>query len=399
MFKVLKMNPAKRTPFFEYHKEFGRLGEFAGFEMPLWYKGPSVEHMSVRENVGLFDISHMGRIIVKGTHAQELLNRLLTNDCRTLKPMECQLSIFCNESGGTIDDIMVIKLSTEEFLLIVNAANREKDLRWLNKNRDELEVEIVDVTETVPMVAIQGPSSLEAVQRVFATSLSDLKRLHSTWIRLDDKRLLVSRTGYTGEDGFELYLFEGYKSEEEALNLWNEILEAGRSLGIEACGLAARDTLRIEAGFCLYGNELDEETSPVEAGLKFAIKLDGRDFIGRDALLKQLEEGTERIRVGFRLLGRGIPRRGMDIITENEKVGTVTSGTFSPLLKVGIGMGYVSPEYSDPGTKVMIDIRGRSVEAVVVKFPFYDKRKYGWTGVREQLSQRRRLRHKDKCDG
>jgi aminomethyltransferase len=249
------------------------------------------------------------------------------------------------------------------------------------------------------MVALQGPSSLETVQRVLSTSLSSLNRLHSTWVRLDDRRLLVSRTGYTGEDGFELYLFEGYESGEEALNLWNDILEAGRRFGIEACGLAARDSLRIEAGFCLYGNELNLETSPVEAGLKFAIKLDGRNFIGREALLKQLEEGTERVRVGFKLLGRGIPRRGMEIVTEEGKIGTVTSGTFSPLLKVGIGMGYVPPEYSEPGTKVMIDIRGRPVEAVLVKFPFYNKEKYGWTRVREQRSQRRRLHDKDKCDG
>ncbi|KYH38366.1 MAG: glycine cleavage system protein T [Candidatus Bathyarchaeota archaeon B26-1] len=367
----------KRTPFFKYHEKFGRLGEFAGYEMPLWYKGPSVEHMSVREKVGLFDVSHMGRIIVRGTHAQELLERLLTNDCRTLKPMECHLSVFCNESGGTIDDIMVTKLSEEEFLLTVNAANREKDLRWLREHRNELEVEIIDVTEKVPMIAVQGPLSLETVQRALPITISDLKRLHAEWFSLGEKRLLISRTGYTGEDGFELYLFEGYGCE-EALTLWNEILEAGGDLGIEACGLASRDTLRIEAGFCLYGNELDTETSPVEAGLKFAVKLDGRSFIGREALEKQIEEGTAKTRVGFKLLGRGIPRKGMAILAEDGEIGRVTSGTFSPLLKVGIGMGYVPPEYSKPGTEVAIEIRGRPVEAVLVKFPFYDKEKYGW---------------------
>ena len=338
--------------------------------MPLWYKSPSIEHLSVRKNVGLFDVSHMGRILVKGEEAVNLLAFLLTNDCRTLRPLKNQVSLICNDEGGIIDDIMVLRLKRKEFLLIVNAINKDKDLNWLSRFTENMEVTINDITEKVSMLAVQGPKARRLMEKVFNIDVESLKRLNSLWAQFDGKKVLISRTGYTGEDGFELYLFENFE-EREALELWNVILHEGKKFGIEACGLAARDTLRIEAGFCLYGNELDEKTSPVEAGLNFAIKLDNHNFIGKDIILKQLKEGPKKVRVGFRLLQRGVPRKGMKIFSDKMEIGQVTSGTFSPLLRVGIGMGYVAPEYSERRCKIQIDIRGRKVEAEIVNFPFY----------------------------
>jgi len=246
----------------------------------------------------------------------------------------------------------------------------------MNKNREDLDVKITDLTEKVPMIAVQGPKASNVLQKIFSSEIDRIPHLHCSWFHLDKKKVLISRTGYTGEDGFEIYIFNDC-SEEDALSLWSMILEAGKRFKIEPCGLAARDTLRLEAGFCLYGNELNEETTPIEAGLNFGIKFDERDFIGKDALLSQIREGVKKTRVGLKMIERGIPRKGMRILRNNEEIGIVTSGTLSPLLKVGIAMGYIPPEYSSPGTRVKISIRGRLSEAEVVKFPFYDKKKYG----------------------
>ncbi len=367
----------RRTVLFRFHREYGRLGEYAGFEMPLWYKSPTVEHLAVRNNVGIFDVSHMGRILISGTESGELLKLLLTNNCENLEIMEAQHSFFCNESGGIIDDIMLFRLGEDVFLLVVNAANRWKDLRWIDDHKGDFDVMVEDVTERVPMIAVQGPKSPQTLQKILGLDILNLPRLHASWLRLDEWKLLISRTGYTGEDGFEIYLFED-GGEEDALKLWEAVLDAGRAFGIEPCGLASRDTLRLEAGFCLYGNELNEEVTPIEAGLRFGVKLDGRGFIGEEALRRLLEEGVSRVRVGLRVLGRGIPRKGMSILKGGEEIGLVTSGTFSPLLRVGIAMGYVPPEYSRVGTRVEIEVRRRIVEAEVVKLPFYDERRYGW---------------------
>jgi aminomethyltransferase len=366
----------KRTLLFSFHKENGHLGEYAGFEMPLWYKSPTVEHMSVRENVGIFDISHMGRLLITGSEAIPLLDRILTNNCATIEHMACQHGFFCNSHGGILDDVLVFRLSKEEFFIVVNAANKKKDLRWIEKNRAGFEIKVKDLTRDVPMIAVQGPKAAPTLQRIFGSEIAGIPYMRCSWIQADGLKILISRTGYTGEDGFELYIF-GKPSEEETLDLWNSILEAGKDFGIEPCGLAARDTLRLEAGFCLYGNELDENTTPIEARLNFGVKIDERDFIGKDALLRQIREGVSKTRIGLRMIGRGIPRKGMDIMQKDEKVGVVTSGTLSPILKIGIAMGYVPPAYSPVGTKLHVSIRGRMVEAEVVKFPFYDKKKYG----------------------
>jgi len=344
--------------------------------MPIWYKSPLLEHMSVRNSVGIFDISHMGRLLITGAEATTLLNRLLTIDCARIEVMECQHAFFCNSSGGIIDDVLVFRLSETRFFIVVNAMNREKDLAWINKNKGSLEVTITDLTEKVPMIAIQGPNASKTLQKIFSSEINKIPHLRASWFSFDEKKILISRTGYTGEDGFEIYIF-GNCGEEEALNLWNAILDAGKEFGIEPCGLAARDTLRLEAGFCLYGNELNENITPIEAGLTFGVKFDQRDYIGKDALLRQMKEGVKRMRVGLKMVERGIPRKGMKIIKDDEEIGFVTSGTLSPILKVGIAMGYVSPKYSSPGTRLNISIRGRPSEAEIVDFPFYDKKRYG----------------------
>jgi len=366
----------RRTQLFIFHKEHGHLGEYAGFEMPLWYKGPLLEHMNVRNNVGIFDVSHMGRLLITGSEAIRLLNRVLTNNCARIETMRCQHAFFCNNLGGVIDDVLVFRLDGNKFFMVINAVNREKDLAWISKNKGNLDVTIRDLTEKVPMIAVQGPKASQTLQKIFSSEIKKISHLRCSWFYFNDDKVLISRTGYTGEDGFEIYIFKDC-SEEDALNLWNSILDAGREFNIEPCGLAARDTLRLEAGFCLYGNELDEETTPIEAGLNFGVKFDERDFIGKDALLRQIKEGVKKTRVGLRMIGRGIPRKGMKILKDNKEIGFVTSGTLSPLLRVGIAMGYIPPEHASPGTKVNISIRGRLSEAEIVKFPFYDKNRYG----------------------
>ena len=367
----------RRTPLFKFHKEYGRLGEYAGFEMPLYYKAPLVEHMSVRNNVGIFDVSHMGRLLVTGHHVTDLLNRLLTNNCALMEIMKGRHAFLCNSSGGIIDDVMIFRLAEDEFFMIVNAVNREKDLVWIDNNADDLDARTRDLAEKVPMIAVQGPRASRTLQRIFGSEINRLVRLESSWLYLDESKVLVSRTGYTGEDGFEIYLFEN-GNEDAALNLWKMILDAGKEFEIKACGLAARDTLRLEAGFCLYGNELDENITPIEAGLKFGVKFDQRDFMGKDMLLRQMTEGVDKTRIGLKMNERGIPRKGMKILKDHKEIGFVTSGTLSPILNTGIAMGYVPPNYASLETKVDICIRGRLVEAEIVDFPFYDKNRYGW---------------------
>ena len=365
----------RRTVLFSFHEKYGRIGEYAGYEMPLWYKGVRSEHMAVRERVGVFDTSHMGRLLIKGPQAADLLNYVSTNNHSQLEVMKAQHAFFCNSNGGVIDDFLAFKLAQNEFFLVVNAINHEKDVEWIRRNMRSFDAVLSDLTEKVPMIAVQGPLSPDTLREIFGDRVVEIKHMWSSWFSLDGVKILISRTGYTGEDGFELYLFE--EEERKTLDLWNAILEAGREFGIEPCGLAARDTLRLEAGFCLYGNELDEETTPIEAGLRFGVKFDDREFIGKEALLRQVREGVKKIRVGLRMTERGIPRKGMSILKNGREIGYVTSGTLSPLLKVGIAMGYVSPEYSRVGERVEISIRGRLAKAEIVKFPFYDKRRYG----------------------
>jgi aminomethyltransferase len=291
--------------------------------------------------------------------------------------MEGRHAFFCNSLGGIIDDVMVFRLDENELFIVVNAVNREKDLIWINENRGDFEVTTKDLTTQVPMMAVQGPEAPQTLKRIFSSEINEVTRLRSYWFNFGESKVLISRTGYTGEDGFEIYLFE-CADKEVALDLWNCILEAGKEFKIEACGLAARDTLRLEAGFCLYGNELNENVTPIEAGLKFGVVSDHRDFIGKEAILKQMTDGVNKTRIGLKMVGKGISRKGMQILKDNEEIGFVTSGTLSPILNIGIAMGYVPPDYASLGKKVDINIRGRLTEAELTNIPFYDKSRYGW---------------------
>ena len=362
----------KRTPLFKFHEKHGRLGEFSGFMMPIWYKGTIKEHMSVRNNVGVFDVSHMGRLLITGAQSADFLDFLSTKNCSDLTQGKSQIALFCNESGGIIDDVMVTSLGKDSFLVTVNAMNKDSDLNWIARKRGEFDFRIIDLTQKVPMIAVQGPRSVETLERILGRGISSIAKMHSSWSSLDGKRLLISRTGYTGEDGFEVCLFEN-GDESEALAFWQRVLDAGEELSIEPCGLAARDTLRLEAGFCLYGNELSKDVKPIEARLQSAVEFDGRRFVGRDALFSQSRKGADRLRAGLTVLERGIPRKGMKIWRENEEIGFTTSGNLSPTLNKGIAMGHVLPEYASIGTEVSIEIRGRKVKAEVVGLPFYRK--------------------------
>jgi len=370
----------RRTQLYQIHKKTAKMTEFAGFEMPLWYKGITEEHLAVRNNVGIFDVSHMGRVIITGKDATSFLNYVITNDVTALKPNSALYSVMCNENGGIIDDFVVSCLEEEKFLLVPNATNREKDFNWLVKKAKGFNVKIEDVSDKAAMFAVQGPNAEKTLQKICTTDLSKIERFKCTPAKLADMDVFLSRTGYTGEDGFEVYVWNApLDKPDNAIHVWNAILEAGKPYGIEPCGLGARDTLRLEAGLCLYGNDIDENTTPLEARLGFVVKFQKDNFIGKNALLKQKEEGVKRRRVGLQMVEQGIPRQGYKIYSEKgENIGQVTSGTFSPLLKCGIAMAYIQTQQAQEGNIVNIEIRGKMAKAKIVPFPFYDAEKYGY---------------------
>jgi aminomethyltransferase len=357
-----------------------KMTEFAGFEMPLWYKGITEEHLAVRNSVGIFDVSHMGRVIITGKDTVSFLNYVITNDVTILTPNSALYSVMCNENGGIIDDFVVSCLEEEKFLLVPNATNREKDYNWLVKKAEGFKVKIEDISDHVAMFAVQGPNAERTLQKICTADLSKIERFKCASARLADVEVFLSRTGYTGEDGFEVYVWNTpLDKPDNALKVWNAILEAGKPFGIEPCGLGARDTLRLEAGLCLYGNDIDENTTPLEARLGFVVKFQKDNFIGKSALLKQKEEGVKRRRVELQMIEQGIPRQGFKIYDEKgEKIGQVTSGTFSPLLKRGIAMAYIQAQQAQEGNIVNIEIRGKPAKAKIVPFPFYDTEKYGY---------------------
>lgn len=359
----------RHTHLHEYHRLHGRLAEFAGVEMPLWFEGIIPEHNAVRNAVGIFDTSHMGRVSVVGSEAEALLDYLLTNNISRLKPMEGLYTVMCNERGGIKDDLIVYRLSKERFFLVPNASNREKDYAWILEHLKGLDAEVRDISDDVAMMAVQGPRAEEVLQRVTAESLTEIKRFKCREATIGGYSALVARTGYTGEDGFEIYLWDTPLSEpSRALDLWGKILSAGREFGIKSCGLGARDSLRLEAGLSLYGNDIDEETNPLEARLRFVVKFKKRrPFIGKEALVRINKRGVKRRRVGVEMVERGIPRHGYEIWKEGRQIGYVTSGGFSPTLCMGIAMGYVARKYSKIGTEVEIKNRRRLVKGKIVK--------------------------------
>ena len=361
----------------EFHEKNGHVVDFAGFRLPLWFKGIISESLAVRNSVGIFDISHMGRMLVRGANSGEFLNTVTTNDVKVLKVGDGQYSLICNEEGGIKDDLLVFHLSDCEYLVVPNAANRSKDYEWFSANAKGENVEIEDISDHVAMFAIQGPKSVDVLQRASSASVASIRRFCCAWTEISGVRSLVSRTGYTGEDGFEIFVWDSpVTNPQKAVTVWKSLLDAGGPFGIEPCGLGARDLLRLEAGLCLYGTDMDESTNPYEARLGFVVKFT-KDFIGRPRLEEVKKKGTEKSRVGLVTVNRVIPRNGYHILLSGETVGDVTSGSLSPILDRGIAMGYVRASALNADS-LMIMIRGRAEAAKLVRPPFYDPTRYGY---------------------
>ena len=363
----------------EYHEKNGHLADYAGFNLPLWFKGIIPEALAVRNAVGVFDVSHMGRVLVRGHDSLKLLERVTTNSVASLDDGMGQYSLFCNPEGGIKDDLLVFRLHPEEYLLVYNAGNRSKDYDWITSHATGLSVEIMDVSEQVAMFALQGPKAISLFQKVSGNQVSAIPRFGCAETQIAGAKVLATRTGYTGEDGFEILVWDAPLGDpRNAWTVWNELLDVGNQFSIEPCGLGARDLLRLEAGLCLYGTDMDENTNPFEARLGFVVKLD-KEFIGRNKLVDIKAKGTPRLRIGLVTEKRVIPRHGFTISWNAKDVGSVTSGTLSPLLNTGIALGYVNREDAMEGRKVDLQIRGRLESANIVKPPFYNPATYGYS--------------------
>ncbi len=366
------MEKLKKTPLFDEHLKLGaKIVSFGGWEMPLQYTSIIEEHLNVRNNVGIFDVSHMGEIELHGKEAVDFADYLVTNSVKKMKDGRVKYTPMCYPDGGEVDDLFVYKIANDFILLVVNASNYEKDLEWVQKNKNGFDVEILGKSFDYGEVAIQGPKAEEFLKDYFEGDipLEELKYFRSEYGTLFGKKVLVSRTGYTGEDGFEVY-----SDSKDIVCIWNETLEKGKKYHIMPAGLGARDTLRFEVAYWLYGDEIDQTTNPFEAGQGFAVKLKKEKFIGKEALLKIKENGIKRKLVGLYVPKGGIPRHGMEIIRDGEKIGCVTSGNYCPSLEKIYAMGYVKVEFAEPGTKVSVNIRNRLADAEVVKLPFLEPR-------------------------
>ena len=365
------------VPLHTYHEKNGHLTDFGGFSLPLWYKGIIPESLAVRNSIGLFDVSHMGRALVRGTEAQKFLQNITTNDVSSLTTGQGQYSLICNPKGGIKDDILVFRVQNE-FLLVYNAANRSKDYEWIQANSTG-DVEIQDISDEVGMFALQGPNAVSLMSRISNQFTESIPRFGCAWTQIAGIRTLVSRTGYTGEDGYEIFVWDSSVAKpENARTVWDSLLSAGSSYGIEPCGLGARDVLRLEAGLCLYGTDIDENTNPLEARLGFAVKFH-KEFIGKQALLELKAAGLiARTRIGLVTLTRVIPRHDFEIFSQGKKVGNVTSGTLSPTTDRGIAMGYVEDTVTHEGDVIEVRIRERFEKGRLVKPPFYDPSRFGY---------------------
>jgi len=354
----------KKTSFYQFHiKNNGKIVPFAGFQMPVQFKGVIDEIKKVRKTVGVFDVSHMGEIIVKGERRKKFVDYITTNSVLSLQPNQVQYSTMLYENGGIVDDLLVYNLKNE-IMLVVNASNTEKDFEWIMKNRWK-DVVVENISDNISQLAIQGPVAERVVGKLTDYPLSDMPFYYSAETKVCGIDMVISRTGYTGEDGFELYFYN-----ENAEKVWNEVFKAGEEFGIEPIGLAARDTLRLEMRYMLYGNDIDQNTTPVEAGIGWCVKMDKGDFIGKEALIKQKTEGLKRKLVSFEMIDKGIPRHNYKIFVEGKEVGTVTSGNYSPSVEKYIGLGYVETPFTKIGQEIDIDIRGMK-KALIVKPPFY----------------------------
>jgi len=357
----------KHTPLYLEHVALGgKMVPFAGFSMPVQYPaGITAEHKAVREACGIFDVSHMGEFMVRGPGALDLIQKISVNDAAKIEVGQAQYSAMCLETGCVIDDLIIYRFE-DRYMLVVNASNLEKDWGWLESHAGAFDVEIEDVSDQTALLAVQGPAAREVLRSLASLDIDDVKYYRFREGEVAGVPAVISGTGYTGEDGFELYV-----PADRAAELWKAILEAGKGSGLIPAGLGARDSLRLEVGYALYGNDLDEQHTTLESGLGWVTKFAKEDFVGRETLAAQKEAGVGRRLVGIRLTGKGFPRPGYDVVSEGEVIGRVTSGTVSPSLGYGIALGYVPVELSKPDTVVQIDARGRLVDAVVQRPPFY----------------------------
>ena len=359
----------KDTALSAIHAALGaKMVPFAGYNMPVSYQGINLEHQTVREKVGVFDVSHMGEFFVTGPNALSLIQRVCSNDASKLEDGEAQYSCFPNQDGGVVDDLIVYRIAADKWLLVVNASNIDKDWAWINAH-NTMEASLENSSDHYSLLAIQGPKAIQAMQSLTQENLSAIKFYTfkiNTFAGVEN--VIISATGYTGSGGFEIYC-----KNTQVAKIWTKVLEAGANWGIQPIGLAARDTLRLEMGYCLYGNDIDDTTSPLEAGLGWITKFN-KDFINSESLKKQKEIGVSKTLVGFELSQRGIPRQGYAIVdAQGNSIGRVTSGTMSPSMGKGIGLGYVPMALKEVGSQIHIQIRNKIVPAIVVKLPFYKK--------------------------
>lgn len=360
----------KKTVFNQIHKDLNaKMVEFAGFEMPIQYtKGIIHEHLAVRNSVGVFDVGHMGEFEIKGKDALNFVQKVTTNDASKLVPGKVQYSAMCYLDGGIVDDLLVYRIDENHFQFVVNAANIEKDFNWCKENSKGFDIELNDISDEINLLAIQGPNSLNTLQKLTDTNLSELAYYTFTFGKIANVDMLISRTGYTGELGFEIYFRGDFNT---AKKVWDAIFEAGKEFNIEPVGLGCRDTLRLEKGYCLYGNDIDHTTNPIEAGLGWITKLNKGEFNGSSVIAKVKEEGPKRKLVGFISdADKFIPRHHYKIFANDKEIGFVTSGNISPVLNKPIGMGYVQTEYSNVDTPIEIEARGKLFPAKIVKLPF-----------------------------
>ena len=357
----------KRTAFYDDHLKHGaKIVEFAGYELPIQYsQGIVTETKTVRSSAGLFDVSHMGEIEIKGPQSLSFTNYLVTNNIENLQENQVLYTVMCLEQGGIIDDLLVYR-RPQGYLLVVNGANQDKDWHWVEQQSKKWDVQVTNLSDQTAQIAIQGPKSEKILNKVVDQPLPDLNYYFSKDATINHQPVLISRTGYTGEDGFEIYLDNRHAS-----GLWDQVLAAGEEFNITPAGLGARDILRLEMGYCLYGNDITEQTTPIEAGLKWVVKMKKDDFMGKESLQQQIDEGVQKKLVSLVVSGKQIPRHGYSIISDQQKIGEVTSGGWSPSLAKCIALGYVKKGHHKSGTEVEIEVRNRTIPAQIVKGPFY----------------------------
>ncbi|MDY3363042.1 glycine cleavage system aminomethyltransferase GcvT [Riemerella anatipestifer] len=356
-----------KTALFNKHVSLGaKMVPFAGFEMPVQYSGVTEEHFAVREKVGIFDVSHMGQFFIEGAGAKELLQYVTSNNVEALENGKAQYSCLPNGKGGIVDDLIVYKMENQKYFVVVNASNIDKDWQHISKYNEKFGAKMTNASDEISLIAIQGPKALDTLQKLTDTQLADIPYYHFTVGSVDGVAdVIISNTGYTGSGGFEIYFKNEY-----AEQIWDALTKAGEEFGLIPCGLAARDTLRLEKGFCLYGNDIDDTTSPLEAGLGWITKLD-TEFVDRDFLAQQKEQGITRKLVGFEMQEKAIPRHDYPVVdSEGNVIGKVTSGTMSPMKKIGLGLAYVDQPHFKLGSEIFIQIRNKNVPAKVVKIPF-----------------------------